>query len=615
MFATDAKIYDVPTRNLLKSAGSRGEGIGSILRSQIDDLSREISQGAGLSERAAARHAKPITEVTTGSMEAYEYFVKGQESFERYYFDDARAAFEKAVEKDPSFALPYFYLTRVYNNLADAPRAVKAMEQFKKLSKVNPGKGKDALYVKAVSALVEKDTEGYIRGLQEIIKADPDDKRAHADLGWIYRLNKKFSEAVVEYEKALAIDPNFGYALNLLAYTYANMGQTEKAIKTFDRYAAANPGEANPHDSVGDLYFQMGEFEKARSNFQQALAMRPDFPSAWKLAYLYAMDGDYEAALRWADHMVSQAQSDGMRADGHQWKGFYYSIQGRFDEALVELGVAEKLAKESGNKSLADVILRDALWICYDWDRLDLYQSLPREEDGLQDRDQAGDGEPEQGSTSSSTRVSSTSGRGSPKRPRRSSRRSWSRPLRSKGRKRNSTSWRPTTSSARSSSPRARTTPRSRPSRKGPRSASTSRWRRRSRARTCPSRATSSPGSISPRARRTPALREYERLVSPDAKARESALIHPFARLRLAALYEAKGGPGPGLRAVQEPGRPVETRRRQDPRGRDRAQEAVPAEIEDREAHGRLRRLVLPASFHRHPLRSPFSCLGIFRRI
>jgi tetratricopeptide (TPR) repeat protein len=37
------------------------------------------------------------------------------------------------------------------------------------------------------------------------------------------------------------------------------------------------------------------------------------------------------------------------------------------------------------------------------------------------------------------------------------------------------------------------------------------------------------------------ALREYERLVSPDAKARESALIHPFARLRLAALYEAKG--------------------------------------------------------------------------
>ena len=34
---------------------------------------------------------------------------------------------------------------------------------------------------------------------------------------------------------------------------------------------------------------------------------------------------------------------------------------------------------------------------------------------------------------------------------------------------------------------------------------------------------------------------EYERLVSPEAAARESALIHPFSRMRLAALYEGKG--------------------------------------------------------------------------
>ena len=37
------------------------------------------------------------------------------------------------------------------------------------------------------------------------------------------------------------------------------------------------------------------------------------------------------------------------------------------------------------------------------------------------------------------------------------------------------------------------------------------------------------------------AMKEYERLVSPEAKDREGALIHPFSRLRLAALYEAQG--------------------------------------------------------------------------
>ena len=39
------------------------------------------------------------------------------------------------------------------------------------------------------------------------------------------------------------------------------------------------------------------------------------------------------------------------------------------------------------------------------------------------------------------------------------------------------------------------------------------------------------------------AIAEYERLVSPDPGVRKGALIHPFSRFRLAALYEANGAP------------------------------------------------------------------------
>src|SRR5512143_842576 len=374
-FATDAKIYDVQTKNLLKSTGSRGEGVGSILRNQIDALSSDVAVGVGLSASAAAKSARPITDVTTSSMDAYQLFLKGQEDFERYYFDEARVSFEKAIQQDPSFALAHYYLARIYNNLAEAPRAAAALDQFKKLSKVNPGKGKDALWVEALTSSVEKDVKGYIKGLDRIIKADPSDKRAHADLGAFYRVEGKLPEAEAELKKALEIDPNFGFALNLLAYTYAELDQKDKALATFDVYAATHPGEANPLDSMGDLYFGTGEFDKARAKYQQALAIKPDFPSIWKLAYLYAMDGDYDAALRWIDDMITRSMTDGMRADGHQWKGLYFSLVGRVNDALAELGTAETLAKTSGNKMLADVILRDALWISYDWGRLDLYKT------------------------------------------------------------------------------------------------------------------------------------------------------------------------------------------------------------------------------------------------
>ncbi|MBE3112750.1 MAG: tetratricopeptide repeat protein, partial [Acidobacteria bacterium] len=294
--------------------------------------------------------------------------------FDRYYFDEARLSLEKAVEKDPDFALAYFYLTRVYQNLADAPRAEKALEQFKKLSRTGTAKGKDGLYITALSRLMEKDSEGYVRGLKDVIHADPRDKRALVDLAWFYKNQKKYAEAIPLFDKALEIDPAFGYAMNLLAYTYSEMGEKEKALKTFDRYAAAQPGDANPIDSMGDLYFLTGKFGAARAKYEQVLTIRPQFPSAWKLAYLYAMEGDYGQALQWADHLIAHAETDGIRAQGRQWKGFYYSLMGHSDEALRELDTAEALAKASGNFQLTDTTLRNALWTCYDWGRYDLYK-------------------------------------------------------------------------------------------------------------------------------------------------------------------------------------------------------------------------------------------------
>ncbi len=554
LFATDAKIYDVATKNLIRSTGSRGEGVGSILRTQIDELSREISRGVGLSERDAAKGSKPISEVTTASMPAYELFLKGQEDFDRYYFEDARASFEKAAEKDPDFALAHFYLTRVYNQLADAPRAQEAMEKFKKLGKVSPGKGHDALYVAALSALLDKDVEGYEKGLREILKQYPDDKRAHAELAWHYKNSKKFPEAVAEFEKALAIDPNFGYALNLLAYTYADSEQTEKAIQMFDRYAAAYPGDANPVDSMGDLYFMTGKFDLARAKYQQALAIKPGFASTWKLAYLYAMDGDYDATLRWVDYLIAHAPNDGMRADGHQWKGFYYSLKGRFKEALGELGTAEELARTSGNTVLADTILRDALWICHDWDRLDLYMSYLDKR--LAYRTEAKRGTPElnkiyellykglydvkNGRVAAAkkkldeiTKLSESIGK-SEKTYNLFARNHLKREI----------------LFAEGAYDEALKVYAEGPPIMVNLSVSTS-----VQQKNLPFLTDFAARCWLAKGRADKALEEYERLVSPEAAARESALIHPFSRLRLAALYEAKGDLD---RAVEQYGALVE---------------------------------------------------------
>ena len=79
MFATDVKVIDVRTEKIVASASAQGEGIESILKTQIDKLSSEVSKGLGVSGENFAAGARPVAEVTTTSMEAYNYYLRGRE--------------------------------------------------------------------------------------------------------------------------------------------------------------------------------------------------------------------------------------------------------------------------------------------------------------------------------------------------------------------------------------------------------------------------------------------------------------------------------------------------------------------------------------------------------
>ncbi len=88
-FVTDVKVLDANSRELLESASARGNGAQSILDHQIDELSRTIGRGVGLSHRRISASTEQITEVTTSSIEAYNYFLRGRDEVDKMYYDQA----------------------------------------------------------------------------------------------------------------------------------------------------------------------------------------------------------------------------------------------------------------------------------------------------------------------------------------------------------------------------------------------------------------------------------------------------------------------------------------------------------------------------------------------
>jgi serine/threonine protein kinase/tetratricopeptide (TPR) repeat protein len=371
MFATDVKVLDVATKDLLKSTSSRGTGIDSILEKQIDELSKEISKGIGLPARTVEAVKTRISDVTTSSMEAYNYYLKGREAREKFYNADAKKYLEKAVELDTQFAVAYLYLKYVYDELQS--RGDKTREALRKAKEYSEkATEKERLYILAqYASAIERDSEKKIRILKKLIEKYPNEKDAHFELGFSYQAKDLFAEAIVELNIALELAPNDGFILNQLGYTYSDMGEYENAVECFEKYAKLYPDDANPIDSMAEQYFRMGRLDDAIANYEKTLEIKPDFGVGYRLAYVYALKEDYGESMFWLDYNVNSVTSPGIKGEAYLWQGVYNFLLGKREEAFSSLSIADNWAEKAGDLPRKISISYMKGWWYYELDELE----------------------------------------------------------------------------------------------------------------------------------------------------------------------------------------------------------------------------------------------------
>ena len=374
VFVTDVKVLDASSKKLLKSSNIKSEGVQSILESQIDYLSNEIAEGIGLSAGEIESVQLRIADVTTNSMEAYKYFLKGKEQYEKNYYDGACKQFEKAVELDSTFATAYLYLAWTYTSLRYLTKMEKAFERAKTYSE--KATEKERLYINAnYAGRIENLPEKRFNILKQMTKKYPKEKRVHISLGFDYRNRQMYEEAINNFNKVLELDPKFSMAINFLAYTYYAMGKYDKAIEYFKRYASFSPGEANSLDSMGDLYFKLGEIENAIVNFKEAIEIKPGFDSGFRIAYLYALKENYTEVMKWLDNFITSNQSPGKKAQGYEWKGIYHLLLGHYKQSLIDFNKANELMRLAGNEYGVAVATMLKGWIYLETSEYELSRS------------------------------------------------------------------------------------------------------------------------------------------------------------------------------------------------------------------------------------------------
>jgi serine/threonine protein kinase/tetratricopeptide (TPR) repeat protein len=363
VFVTNIKALDAGTKSSLASASSQGQGEESILLAQIDDLAGRVYQKLDWT-LANAGGAAPVSEFTTNSMDAYGEFLKGRDFYEKYYYEEARQAFQKAVDRDPGFASAHLYLAYALGGLRNVTRQNESYEKAKALS--GKASEKERLYIEASYAgAVEKDPEKRFRILQELTAKFPKEKGAWVNLAHYYRGKKMLPEAIGGLEKALALDPEYGRALELFAYVHMDRGDMGKATEYLKRYSAVYPGDADPYAVMGGLYFHAGRLDEAISSYGEALKIKPDYGAGEWIAYIRAVKGEYPEALRTIDDFIKRAPGVGLRMRGIWWGAFYNHVAGRRNSAMNEADRAIEGWKSINDYGVTVVKMVEA-WFCYD---------------------------------------------------------------------------------------------------------------------------------------------------------------------------------------------------------------------------------------------------------
>ena len=228
-------------------------------------------------------------------------------------FDDAIAAYQRAIASAPDSAYTHAALGSAYVN---THRYAEALEAYKIAVALDSD---DKMIHHQLGNVYSKRGEhaAAIRHQRQAIALAPKFGAAHYQLGLLYAHEKRWEDAISAYRTAYQHDPTLVEALYNLAQAYRRTGDTTAAREQMERFqerkAALDPlhqllgalqrtqdptERAQILTNIGRRYLKDGNYEKAVREYQKALGMNPQLAPAYNgIGIAYTMLERYSAAI------------------------------------------------------------------------------------------------------------------------------------------------------------------------------------------------------------------------------------------------------------------------------------------------------------------------------
>ena len=260
-----------------------------------------------------------LVKIPTQNIEAYNTYLKGLFHANKWTVEDTNIAidaFQKAIDMEPDFALPWSGLSGIHIYLGASgkrpplevyPRAKEYAEKAVQLDEQSP---------EAHSSLAtayfyyDWDWERTLQSLDRAIKLNPNYANAYLLKALVFNIKGKYDLSIKTMQKSQQLDPLFAPGLFAYASILGMSGRYEEALEQYDKLAEISPHFPDAICHKGILYSVLGHHEKAKELFDEAL----EVPGSEAFAYAslgswYADTNQPEKVQEYLDKLLEGEKS------------------------------------------------------------------------------------------------------------------------------------------------------------------------------------------------------------------------------------------------------------------------------------------------------------------
>ncbi|GAB4320793.1 MAG: hypothetical protein Kow0074_11380 [Candidatus Zixiibacteriota bacterium] len=359
-----AQLVDVSTGEIVGSQRVDGTDVFAV----VDDLSTRIKEQIGLTGAELYAGDKPVSEATTASAEAYREYLIGMDYYHSLEWEQAHKHFDRAIELDSSFALAYLRKGVAYSSDGQRERGLEMLRTAGRYIDRTTGCDRLLLQAFAVNFAQDLDMDAMLATLKTAAAQCPTHKEPFF---WVANLlsGRPGKEDTVKLyaERALELDPNYPFALLMLANVHIRQHEYDQARPIVERYMTARPRDVLPYGLLSSILINTGRLDSAMVVAKSAVEIDSNnrLPMT-TLVSIFVLRNEPDSAFVWAERIQSLESSPFNEVFGLRLIAKIHSTWGEFQqsESYLKQSVQSALAanlnsQASGSQRMFGTLYRD----------------------------------------------------------------------------------------------------------------------------------------------------------------------------------------------------------------------------------------------------------------